>query len=280
LKAAVLTNPLRNQDRVVVTAFNEIAENPGIVVPDSPVKIEIIKDNRATYPVALTKALNIYTLKNNYCFWDNGDKGANVLIGAGEGENKVLLRLPPNTTKLELVVSKEGDPSFTTPSEDKRSLDFKILAQGRLFWCWAATSASIADYYEKGQTWTPCKVANRVLGRTDCCGVGGVNCDKAIEFTKALETMGHWEKTGSSGLTLSGIKAQIDQGRPILAGLAGLKGLPGHGVVITGYDNSNPKKATIEVQDSEDASKTICDFDTFPRAYGLGYTWVVTCYTK
>jgi hypothetical protein len=280
-KAIVLTNPLREQDRHVVPAdVLDPNEQPNIVVLDPPVKIEIIKDP-TTYPTALKKALNIYTMKNNWCFWDSGVKDANVLIGAGEGEDKTLLGLPGGATKLELVVSKDGAPSFTTPSEDKRSLNFKILSQGiRVNWCWAAAGASIANYYEKEETWTPCKVANLVFGREDCCGASGVECDKALECSVALKALKHLAGTGSSGLSISGIKKQIDADRPIFAGLVGWKGLAGHGVVITGYNNTDPKKPTIEVQDPDGGSKTVCNLDGFPQSYGIGYTWGVTCYTE
>jgi hypothetical protein len=279
-KAAVFTNPVRGRDRHVVPAVpTNVEQDPdaNIVVPDPPVQIEVIK-NPTTYPTALEKALNIYTLKNNWCFWDSGVKGANDLIGAGEGEDKSLLHLPANTTKLELVVSAHGVPSFRAPSDYQRFLiNFKIQAQVRLNWCWAAAAASIANYYEKNETWTPCKVANLVLGRTDCCGVSGVQCDKSVEFFEALKTMGHLEDAPRSGLSFSDVKKEIDKGRPILAAL---KGLAGHGVVITGYNNFNPKTRTIEVQDPSGGSKIVCDFKKFPGSYGRGYTWVATCRTK
>ena len=116
-----------------------------------------------------------------------------------------------------------------------------------------------------------------VLGRKDCCGVDGVQCDKSVEFHQALEKMGHLEDAPGSGLSFIGVKQEIDQLRPVLAAL---KGLAGHGVVITGYDNFNPKKRTIEVQDPSGGSKMVCDFNTFPGTYGAGYTWVATCRTK
>jgi Papain-like cysteine protease AvrRpt2 len=278
-KTVVLTNPLREQDRYVVPAFDYVSENPGVVVPDPPVKIGVIKNNTIAYPAALKEALNIYTLKNNWCFWDSGVKGANDLIGAGEGEDKSLLHLPANTTNLELFVSDYGVPDFRAPSDYQRFLiNFKIQAQVRLNWCWAAATASIVNYYEKNESWTPCKVANVVFNRKDCCGVlDGVWCDKGVEFYKALEMMGHLEDAPRSRLSFSAVKKEIDNGRPILAALSSLAG---HGVVITGYNNFNPKTRTIEVQDPYGGSKMICDFNTFPGSYGAGYTWVATCRTK
>ena len=278
-KTAVLTNPVGDKDRHVVPAWDDfVSEDPGVLVPHPPVKIEVIK-NPTTYPTALKKALNIYTLKNNWCFWDSGVKGANDLIGAGEGEDKSLLHLPPNTTKLELFVSDRGVPEFRAPSDYQRFLiNFKIQAQVRLNWCWAAAAASIANYYEKNESWTPCKVANLVFNRTDCCEVlRGAGCDEGVEFYKALQEMGHLEDAPRSTLSFSDVKKEIDKGRPILAAL---RNWAGHGVVITGYNNFDPKTRTIEVQDPSGGSKIVCDFNTFPGSYSRGYTWVATCRTK
>jgi hypothetical protein len=66
-KTAVLTNPVGDKGRHVVPAVpTTTVQDPdaNIVVPDPPVKIEVIK-NPTTYPTVLKKALNIYTLKNN-----------------------------------------------------------------------------------------------------------------------------------------------------------------------------------------------------------------------
>jgi hypothetical protein len=90
-------------------------------------------------------------------------------------------------------------------------------------------------------------VADEVFNRKDCCGVlSGAQCDHGAEFFKALEMMGHLENAPRSRLPFSDVKKEIDNGRPILAALSGLAG---HGVVITGYDNFDPKTRTIEVQD-------------------------------
>jgi hypothetical protein len=89
--------------------------------------------------------------------------------------------------------------------------------------------------------------------------------------------MGHLEDAPRSTLSFSDVKKEIDNVRPILAALSGLAG---HGAVITGYRNFDPKTRTIEVQDPSGGSKIVCDFNTFPGSYGGGYTWVATCRTK
>jgi hypothetical protein len=121
--------------------------------------------------------------------------------------------LPANTTKLELVVSEFGVPSFRAPSDYERFLiNFKIQAQVRLNWCWAAATASIVNYYEKNESWTPCKVADEVFNRKDCCGVlSGAQCDHGAEFFKALEMMGHLENAPRSRLPFSDVKKEIDK---------------------------------------------------------------------
>jgi Papain-like cysteine protease AvrRpt2 len=280
-KAIVLTNPVRDRDRHVVHGNNDDADkNPVYVVPDHPPKIEVIKTNIVDYPTALKKTLNIYTAENNWCFWDTGEKNANTLIAVGEGQDKILLNIPPNTENLELVVSKEGSPSFRAPSPDQYALDFKIQTQEQLMWCWAAASASIANFYERERKppWTQCEVANLVLGVTYCCGIRVQECNKGVQFYEALVKMGHAASTPGGGLSFFGVQQEIDAGRPILAGLSNIVG--GHGVVITGYNNFNPAKPTIEIQDPQYGSKSVCDFNTFPRSYGADYDWVATCRTK
>jgi Papain-like cysteine protease AvrRpt2 len=275
--AVVLTNPVTDRDTHIVPASYGDPAIAGRLVPANPPKIETIKDNTIAYPAALKRALNIYTFKNNWCFWDNGVEGVNTLIGAGENDAKILLNLPPKVTDLELAVSPEGVPSFRTPSPDQCTLDLTIQRQVRLAWCWAATAASISNYYEKTQDWTPCKVACKVLGRTDCCEFfAGAGCDQRLDFAEALQAMGHW-RASSGGLSFLGVQEEIDFGHPILVALEGDFG--GHGVVITGYNNFNPKKPTIEVQDPQDGSKTAYDFANFPSNHG-SYKWKATCKTQ
>jgi Papain-like cysteine protease AvrRpt2 len=268
-KTAVLTNPVAARDRHVVTKHSW-------TIPPHPPKIEIIKDSNVTYPTAMKKTLNIYTGKNNWCFWDNGVSGSGSgLIGIGEGGDRFLFPTPPNTPKLVLNVSNDGTPSFS--AEDQRYLPIKVETQERINWCWAAAAVSISNYYTNTQKWRQCELANLTFNRKDCCS--GLRCNSQSSFWGALERTGNASSLVQGPIALDQIIWAIDRGEPIAVVLT--SGIGNHGVIITGYNNHDPKRPTIKVQDPDPVGWTvICDFNTFPKSFSLRYGWGETDFTK
>jgi hypothetical protein len=102
-KSVVLTNPKALRDRHLVTKGTTL-------LLEHPPLVESIKESDVPYETAVTKALNIYTMKNNWCFWDNGSSTA--LFRLGEGEASYTTFVTDSPTDLKLTVDYDGTPSF------------------------------------------------------------------------------------------------------------------------------------------------------------------------
>jgi hypothetical protein len=267
-KTVVLTNPVAGRDRHVVT------KHSWVIPPHAP-KIEVIKSNPASYADALKKALNIYTSKNNWCFWDNGGSGSSsALIGIGEGGGKFIFDTP-DAEKVVLNISNDGTPSFS--AEDQRHLPIEIETQQRINWCWAAAAVSIANYYANTREWKQCQLANQIFDRTDCCNA--LKCDRQATFWGALKETGNASSIVNGPISMDQVIWAIDRGEPISVVLKALVG--NHGVVITGYNNHDPKHPTIQIRDPDPMGWTvICDFNTFPKSFSILYDWGETDFTK
>jgi hypothetical protein len=95
----VLTNPATEADSKLV--------GPGdSYKPKRPVLVNKI-DGNPTYSEAVTKALNIYTYTNNYCFWDNTRSAVN---GVGEHGGTILFNA--SAGDLDITVNADGTLTF------------------------------------------------------------------------------------------------------------------------------------------------------------------------
>ncbi len=159
-------------------------------------------------------------------------------------------------------------------------LSFSMQTQSQTQWCWAAVSASVAQYFSASTTWAnQCDVANTTLGRTDCCGTGaGGPCNIPYYLDTALTTVGHYSNVISGATNYDGAVAQIDQDRPLGVRI-GWSGGGGHFVVVCGYDH-DPAIPTeeVEVADPYYGSSTL-DYNAFKTAYKSTGTWTHSYYT-
>jgi hypothetical protein len=193
--------------------------------------------------------------------------------------------LQPGTTyHFRLVAENFGgisygkDVSFNTPP-DARTLQFDEQTQEQSEWCWAATTVSIAQYYDSATTWTQCTLVNRAFNLTDCCQDGGSDaCNQPGDPAQALPIVGHLSSTANGAATLATVISEINGGHPISVGIYWTGG-GGHNPAISGYDNSNPAAPVIDVQDPFYGPSTP-DFNTFPGQYEGGASWADTYYTK
>jgi hypothetical protein len=102
-KTVLLTNPKAERDTHLVPKNNSLS-------PPNPPLVESIRESNVSYETAVTKALNIYTMQNNWCFWDNGSSTA--LVGLADGGQTYTTFPTQNATELELTIDAEGVPSF------------------------------------------------------------------------------------------------------------------------------------------------------------------------
>lgn len=149
----------------------------------------------------------------------------------------------------------------TTPS--RKVLRVAPVVQETAVWCWAASAEMVlrkfrfpnlnpaADYQ--------CAIVAVAGGPASSCWYDCYTCVSAIgpieNLRPVLSNYAYWSKyyidaslpdVSSvhlySPLGRRAIRDQIDRGRPIIAGITpsgfGLPGLPGHGVVIVGYEKT------------------------------------------
>ena len=271
-RSVVLTNPAAPRDR------HFLAANSSVVPANSP-KVNFIADDSVPYAVAVKTALNVYTIKDNWCFWDDG--GSDHLMALGEAEGHVKLFTKDNSTKLELVIDGYGIPGLQT---SEVILPLKMESQTkdglRLNWCWAAATVSIANYYIENYhptkpRWRQCELANKAFSETECCKF--LNCDRPWQGNEALRETGNLADAFEAQINFQRVMEQIDEGRPISVALAGSG--TGHNVVITGYNIKNPNKPTVRIQDPDPFGGTsILDFAAFCDSYE-GWTWKQTYLT-
>jgi hypothetical protein len=267
-KSVVLTNPVAERDTHLVT------KNSSLRLGHSPL-VPRINESNISYETAVTKALNIYTMKNNWCFWDNGSRTALVGLEDGGKSKGFSTHSVPN---LELIIDENGTPSI---GWYQLSLGFKMQKQADSNWCWAAVTASVANYYIGKDTWKQCELANLAFNRKDCCNSS--SCNKDLPLERALYLTRNVREFRAQVLFEDIIK-EIDDGRPIPIQLVPWKGDLAHMIVITGYDNDYPDKPKIEIQDPNYYfnPKSVCDFNTFPDSYGWfpKSSWSGSCLTK
>jgi hypothetical protein len=130
-----------------------------------------------------------------------------------------------------------------------KNLNFFMQPQQQDNWCWAAVAASVSAYFNPHTIWTQCRVANGVLGRTDCCP-NNADCNVKSYLEDVLRVTGNleWWKSGecpSDNL----VYEIINNNRPVCVRVA-WKGpvtepfkiqLPssiGHFFAITGFNSS------------------------------------------
>jgi hypothetical protein len=101
--AIALTNPATEADSKLVAPGDSYK-------PKRPVLVNKI-DGNPTYSEAATKALNIYTYTNNYCFWDNTNSAVN-----GVGEHGGTIAFNASAGDLDITVNADGTLTFAKAS--------------------------------------------------------------------------------------------------------------------------------------------------------------------
>lgn len=99
-KSIAITNPAHEADSMLL--------GPGATYkPSRPILVNKIGGN-PTYEQALSKAVNIYTLTDNYCFWDNENSAVN---GIGESGGTIVFNA--SAGDLQIAVNTNGTLSFS-----------------------------------------------------------------------------------------------------------------------------------------------------------------------
>ncbi len=70
-------------------------------------------------------------------------------------------------------------------------LEFNIQRQEYPYWCWAAVTSSVSQFFNKDSLWTQCKVAS-ACKESSCCGSDAApKCYQPHYLQDALNRAGH-----------------------------------------------------------------------------------------
>lgn len=112
---------------------------------------------------------------------------------------------------------------------------FDMQGQQQTNWCWAATSTSVAQFYNPNSGWTQCLVANGELGRSDCCGAGASGpCNVPWFLDTALTRVGRLDHWTGSVATVAEIENEVTFARPLCLRVA-WSGGGAHFLAIRGH---------------------------------------------
>lgn len=105
-KSIAITNPHPNPD-----GRDSRLTLPGTTYnPPAPIEVNFIKkQGTVSYQEAVLTALNVYTTRDNYCFWDNGNS---TLNGVSEGSPSSINFYNGPAGNLTLTISSDGGVSF------------------------------------------------------------------------------------------------------------------------------------------------------------------------
>ena len=174
--------------------------------------------------------------------------------------------------RIELPVGAlSAAPASSRDSSTRMLPSYVTYFQRRSFWCWAAVAMSIARYYDSESPVTQCWIANRALGRSDCCfdGPGTEPCNVQGALSTALRTVGHYESQQDPDV--AEVRRQINQQRPV--GIF-IRWTPtdGHFASICGYGDS-PEGTEFVVADPRYGNRSVLASDLLEGRYRGAGTW-------
>jgi len=114
-------------------------------------------------------------------------------------------------------------------------VNFTMQHQQQTYWCWDATTVSIAAFYNPASAWTQGTLANTVFGRSDCAVAAGQvsPCNWGQWPDAPLTTVGHFTQKLSNALTLVQLGTQLAKPAPVVCNIAWAGG-GGHIVALRG----------------------------------------------
>ena len=153
-------------------------------------------------------------------------------------------------------------------------LDFAIQAQQQNNWCWAATSASVASYFEPATNWTQCAIADAEVGPADCCGAGagGETCNKPWFLDTALDRVGHFRQFSGGALSTTQVGVELASSTPVGVRI-GWNGGGGHFVIVRGRFRDDNGVEYVSVSDPWGGVNSDVTYNAFRNNYLGAGTW-------
>ncbi|WP_374653700.1 papain-like cysteine protease family protein [Phenylobacterium sp.] len=187
---------------------------------------------------------------------------------------------PTYQLKFEQLTSQGFQPRFVTGWAGEDPVDvvlrFTMQQQTQANWCWAATGASVARFYDPNTTWTQCLIANGQLGRNDCCGSGASGaCNVYGSLSDAFQRTGHLASWNSGTTAFAAIESQILQGRPLGIRVA-WSGGGAHFICATGTEDNG----LVWVSDCGSGTTSLVAYNTLVNSYNGSGSWTHSYFTK
>jgi Papain-like cysteine protease AvrRpt2 len=165
-------------------------------------------------------------------------------------------------------------------------INFVRQQQEQTNWCWAATAASVAAYYDVNTPWfNQCALANDQLpGAYNCCNSSAsLNCNQTWYVTSALQRVGRLDQVQSGSASLGTLQEKIAQRRPVVAVIRWSDGKQ-HFPLISGWFQvivsliPFVQEIWLTIEDPYYGT-VVLSYDRFRTAYQGSGQWVYTCYT-
>jgi hypothetical protein len=161
---------------------------------------------------------------------------------------------------------------------DDQRLGFAMQHQQQTNWCWAATSVSVAAFYDPATGWTQCSMVNAELGRNDCCGAGaGGPCNQPWYLDSALQRAGRLNQFVTGALSTVQVGAEMAGSTPVGV-RTGWAGGGGHVLVVRGRFRSNEIEY-VSVADPWYGDSDV-SYSSFLNQYQGSGTWTHTYKTR
>ena len=157
-------------------------------------------------------------------------------------------------------------------------LNFMMQHQEQTEWCWAATSASVLDFYNPQARARQCGIVNAEKGLDVCCRDGSNEvCDQPNVLDNPLSRVGLLDHKQTGPAAYDVIRHEIDAGRP-LAWHIHWSGGGGHFAVIEGYQRDGAQ--WVSVEDPWYGSSDVAVSTLTQAAYQGNGLWTHTYFTR
>ena len=153
--------------------------------------------------------------------------------------------------------------------------NFTLQHQEQTLWCWAATTVSVAGFYNVNTFWkTQCRLVNEILKQTTCCENGSsAQCNHTSSTENALKFTKHWQSTTEAAEPMPIIASEISKGQPLCA-IVEWPDKSSHATLITGVH----PEGTIDIQDPWSGFSTLT-VDAFTNRYQGNGVWTRSLHT-
>jgi hypothetical protein len=178
------------------------------------------------------------------------------------------------------LASAQQNPLGGTAAGSNSLPGFSVQLQLQTQWCWAAVSASVADFFGSN-LWPQCQVAAAEFAPLNCCGADGpLGCNNPWYLDKALTRVGHFDRRTTPNAPFSSVQSEINGGRPLGCRIAWSGNTGGHFMAIGGWLVASDGTQFVDVYDPIYQFNQMPYVDFCSSYRSPGDTWTHSYFTK